>query len=422
MSLFGRNDQAVTANSTTTRESTTGAPLGTFALVKGSGNGTSPISMGSNAHFGNTSPGSRASVDVNMFNNTTPGAFITNQTVGIFGVSATEMANNILNNSTEMPQHAGWNLRKAGTGSIISFTTNGGTQTAYNNTDVIKISNSTVNATATFVTNAAGEFGTSDITITAPGVFSLSSNSSTVDAQILAANGATSNGSGATLSVSLSTIAVNAAISAVNNSSYYLTAVGSVVSQTANTIYAKRLSASQDFSTIDNGGNPIITPTITGKTSGVTATLYAINEYANSIPVGENAVITGNVNIANGSVTRLNVRSSGFGYVNNEVVNFVSEANAPNYGLAQIITGTSGKGQGYYLNTKSFLSDDKYIQDGEYYQDYSYEIRSSLNFDKYSDMVKKVVHVAGTKLFGAVYKVSSANVETLSVSLTITTS
>jgi len=158
MSLFGRNDQAVTANSTTTRESTTGAPLGTFALVKGSGNGTSPISMGSNAHFGNTSPGSRASVDVNMFNNTTPGAFITNQTVGIFGVSATEMANNILNNSTEMPQHAGWNLRKAGTGSIISFTTNGGTQTAYNNTDVIVVTSQQAggNASITFTTNATG--------------------------------------------------------------------------------------------------------------------------------------------------------------------------------------------------------------------------------------------------------------------------
>ena len=34
MSLFGRNDQAVTANSTTTAESTTGAPLGTYTAVK----------------------------------------------------------------------------------------------------------------------------------------------------------------------------------------------------------------------------------------------------------------------------------------------------------------------------------------------------------------------------------------------------
>ena len=53
MSLFGRNDQAVTANSTTTAESTTGAPLGTYTAVKGSGNGVVPISMDANAHFGN---------------------------------------------------------------------------------------------------------------------------------------------------------------------------------------------------------------------------------------------------------------------------------------------------------------------------------------------------------------------------------
>ena len=59
MSLFGRNDQAVTANSTTTAESTTGAPLGTYTAVKGSGNGVVPISMDANAHFGNTSSGSR---------------------------------------------------------------------------------------------------------------------------------------------------------------------------------------------------------------------------------------------------------------------------------------------------------------------------------------------------------------------------
>lgn len=88
MSLWGRNDQSVTANSTTTVESTTGAPIGTYTLVKGD-----QINRvnGANAHFGNTSSGSRASVDVNMFNNTTMSAFITNQAVGIFGVDATEM-------------------------------------------------------------------------------------------------------------------------------------------------------------------------------------------------------------------------------------------------------------------------------------------------------------------------------------------
>ena len=40
MPLWGRNDQAVTANSTTTNESSNGAPMGTWALVKAGGGPT----------------------------------------------------------------------------------------------------------------------------------------------------------------------------------------------------------------------------------------------------------------------------------------------------------------------------------------------------------------------------------------------
>ena len=159
MSLFGRNDQPVTANSTTTQETTTGAPIGTYVLAKGSGNGTNPISMDTNAHFGNTSPGSRASVDVAMFNNTSPGAFITNMAIGVFGVSATEEANNVLNKSSERPAHAGWNVRRAGTGPLISFTaSNPSALTGYNNTDVIVVNSPQAggNATVTFTTDASG--------------------------------------------------------------------------------------------------------------------------------------------------------------------------------------------------------------------------------------------------------------------------
>lgn len=91
MSLWGRNDQAVTANSTTTKESSNGAPIGTYVMVKGDQvNRTS----GANAHFGNTSSGSRASVDSSMFENTSIGVFQSNLAVGVFGVDTTEMSFN----------------------------------------------------------------------------------------------------------------------------------------------------------------------------------------------------------------------------------------------------------------------------------------------------------------------------------------
>ena len=91
MSLWGRNDQAVTANDVTTAESSNGAPIGTYVLVKAGGQNTSVRTSGANAHFGNTSPQSRANVDVTMFGNTTMSAFIPGAAVGVFGVSAAEV-------------------------------------------------------------------------------------------------------------------------------------------------------------------------------------------------------------------------------------------------------------------------------------------------------------------------------------------
>jgi len=91
MPLWGRNDQAVTANSTTTKESSNGAPIGTYALVKGDQVNRTD---GANAHFGNTSIGSRAYTDSNMFENTSIGAFQANMAIGVFGVDNTEMGFN----------------------------------------------------------------------------------------------------------------------------------------------------------------------------------------------------------------------------------------------------------------------------------------------------------------------------------------
>ena len=112
MPLWGRNDQSVTANATTTTETTTGAPIGTWALVKG--DQVNRVN-GANAHFGNTSAGSRASVDVAMFGNTTSNSFLYNVAVGVFGYDAAETQAERADGG-ERPAHAGWVLRTEGTG------------------------------------------------------------------------------------------------------------------------------------------------------------------------------------------------------------------------------------------------------------------------------------------------------------------
>ena len=88
-------------------------------------------------------------------------------------------------------------------------------------------------------------------------------------------------------------------------------------------------------------------------------------------------------------------------------------------GSAKVNLGKKGISEGFYENRKGFISDTKKIFDGEYYQDYSYEVRTSVTADKYSEMLKKVLHVAGTKQFSAVVFSSAGSLQS-NVSSSIT--
>jgi hypothetical protein len=145
---------------------------------------------GPNSHFGNTS-GTRAAAEVNMFGNTTVGAFVTGKVTGIFGVDAAEAtaANGKI-------AHAGWNFRTVGTGPLASITYTG-TATGYNNTDVIRVASTVAggNAAVSLSTNSSG--GNLALTITSAGFgFSTANVSSSVS--IANSTGGTSAGSGAT--------------------------------------------------------------------------------------------------------------------------------------------------------------------------------------------------------------------------------
>ena len=135
MPLWGRADTAVTANSSTTKETSNGAPMGTWALVKG--DQVNRVDS-ANAHFGNTSPGSRAGVDVNMFGNTSVGAFIPGAAVGVFGVDATEVG------------VTGGPIAEA-------YVTTGGTGYGANATVTLTFANGTTNTSA--VNSVAGSTG-----------------------------------------------------------------------------------------------------------------------------------------------------------------------------------------------------------------------------------------------------------------------
>jgi len=148
---------------------------------------------------------------------------------------------------------------------------------------------------------------------------------------------------------------------------------------------------------------------ITGATSGATGTVVSVEPDANSRPIGDNANLTSIAQAANGIVTEMEVIDSGFGYQHNANLTLVSsnaDQNIVVSGTANVTT--TGVGEGFWEDKTSFLN-NKYIHDNDQYQSFSYVIESGLSLDKYRDIVLKVAHIAGTKLFGRVVKESTVN-------------
>ena len=61
-----------------------------------------------------------------LYGNVQIDAIVTNAAVGVFGVDKTEQGVLNTSGSTTKPAHAGWVLRKAGTGPVVSITANTG--------------------------------------------------------------------------------------------------------------------------------------------------------------------------------------------------------------------------------------------------------------------------------------------------------
>jgi hypothetical protein len=200
--------------------------------------------------------------------------------------------------------------------------------------------------------------------------------------------GTFSNGQTLTASVSGQTTSITTATS--NPTSRI--ASGEVVSGNTAVLHVKRQQFQNWFIV---GGNAVI-----GSETGAQANLASLDTWANSEPIGLNAVISTDVVSSDGSVDSLAVLDTGYGYANGSLVSFVLATGET--GTGTVITGATGRSGGYFKSTKGFLSADKYLFDGDYYQFYSYEVISRLPFDRYSEMLKKVLHVAGTKAFGSV--------------------
>lgn len=159
---------------------------------------------------------------------------------------------------------------------------------------------------------------------------------------------------------------------------------------------------------------------IVGRTSGARATIQTVGRNTSTPVIGLNANIAANVQVANNVATSLSVIDSGFGYADFETVTLTKQGSE--FAVTAIVRlGLGGNGGGFYRTTKGFLDSTDRIHDNNYYQDYSYEVQSTIPYDKYVDILKQVVHTAGTKSFGRVLVTSISNTQiNASSTLTIT--
>ena len=122
------------------------------------------------AGYGGNTPQVTANAQV-YFANTRINAFMANSALGVFGVDTTEQINAL--NNLGHPQHAGWVVRKVGTGPITLITANAGSVAV--NSYITFAQGNSVNGTgatvanAQITVNAAGYIQT--ITINNPGSY-----------------------------------------------------------------------------------------------------------------------------------------------------------------------------------------------------------------------------------------------------------
>lgn len=184
----------------------------------------------------------------------------------------------------------------------------------------------------------------------------------------------------------------SAVLTGSNTIARMATAKGEVISSNSSVMFARRTSINTSFKLGQN---------IRGRRSGATSTVVAMDYDYTLEAMGNNAIVSATVKTANGIATSVEIMDSGFGYGQNEYVELTNNDN-PN-----LITGIAslerqGGGEGFWISTAGFLSNDQYLHDGEYYQAYSYEVRTPYSLERYADVLKKLVHVAGTAMFGRV--------------------
>lgn len=330
----------------------------------------------------------------------------------------------------------------------------------YSNTDYLIFSNGTSNAIANLVTDGSGSIlnntatGESHFTITYGGNGFLTTNTSTVVVTVANSTGGASAGLGANIVPVIAGGGDGAAlrvgqltdikylfsspvkINTVGNTTTYIgtsnsynnmlvgqlsypTGNGYGLSSNVNAGYDTSLKDALGFQNFEVGTiakifttNPgqdyttnvqiTVTDTVIGGMDLLDQISSAGRGLSGNGYLGNNAVVTGVAGFGSTALGEVKVIDSGLGYLQREEATLVSLSNTNLIATGTVLLQQQGQGEGFFKSSRGFLNADKYIHDSYYYQDYSYEVRSSIVFNKYSDLLRKLWHPAGVEKFGRV--------------------
>ena len=135
---------------------------------------------------------------------------------------------------------------------------------------------------------------------------------------------------------------------------------------------------------------------------------------------GRNAVVR--PSFIPGSITNVIVNDGGrlYNAIDSVTVTNTSRAGTTDAIGDPVVSGVIAEA-GNYKGTKGFLSWDQRLQDNYYYQEFSYVLRSQKALKTYRNIVRDIIHPAGTKLFGQVDIEVSADLTGLDVETLVTT-
>ena len=127
---------------------------------------------------------------------------------------------------------------------------------------------------------------------------------------------------------------------------------------------------------------------------------------------GDDAIVIGSASLGDGYVNQVKIIDSGFGnYGFNEWYTFNSEEFPYKTVTCKVAGSAVGISEGYFDDTKGFLSEDKFLADGHYYQDFSYVIKSRYTIDDYISVLRKLYHPSGNAVFADILLDSETDVE-----------